>query len=340
MKPSTPYNSDHDRILRYIGGEMTDQERHDFEAEMVDNDALSDAVDGAEMLASPSKTLARLKKRTTKPSYVKWVIGIATLCALVALFFVLDNIQKPIATSAVTNVHQVEVQRIIAIPAEHNDSTFSFAINTADEPQSPINHSKAEETWRVDIEAPSKLQKKKATTVSTETEKSILRVFGKDAIYHIQNYKVVDYRKRTNDLAHETSGMPADNRAGLVPEKTKVTYIAFLEETMQFFAEHNYEKAYTGFNAILANFPDDLNAQFYGGMSALELGNYATAEMLFIQATQNSKLTFIEESKFYLASARMLKGDKNAACLDFTSIAQQGGFYAERANEELNRHCK
>jgi hypothetical protein len=83
-----------------------------------------------------------------------------------------------------------------------------------------------------------------------------------------------------------------------------------------------------------------LNAQFYGGMSALELGNYATAEMLFIQATQNSKLTFIEESKFYLASARMLKGDKNAACLDFTSIAQQGGFYAERANEELNRHCK
>lgn len=340
MKPSTPYNSDHDRILRYIGGEMTDQERHDFEAEMIDNEALSDAVDGAEMLASPAKTLARLKKRTSKPFFVKWVVGIATLCALVALFFVLDNIQKPIATSAVTAVNEVEVQRILAVPAEHNDSTFSFAVNTADEPKSPSNQSVTTETWRVAIDAPNKLQKKLVKPLSTETEKAILRVFGNDAIYHIQNYKVVDYRVRTTGFDNEPSGMPADNRAGLVPSKEKVTYIAFLEETMRFFAEHNYEKAYAGFNAILSNFADDANAQFYGGMSALELGNYSAAESLFIKSTQNSKLTFNEESRFYLASARMLKGDKNAACLDFTAIAQQGGFYAERANDEIKRHCK
>ncbi|MBI1266629.1 MAG: hypothetical protein GC193_04260 [Cryomorphaceae bacterium] len=340
MKPSTPYNSDQDRILRYIGGEMTGQERHDFEAEMVDNVALSDAVEGAEMLSSPSKTLARLKKRSRKPFFMKWVVGIAVLCALVALFFVLDNIQKPIATSVVTEVNDVQVQRIIAVPAEHNDSTFSFAVNTVDEPKSQGSETTTAETWRVAVEAPYKLQKKHVKPLSTETEKSILRVFGNDAIYHIQNYKVVDYRIRTTNLENLSSGMPADNRAGLVPKKEQVTYIAFLEETMQFFAEHNYTKAYAGFNAILASFADDANAQFYGGMSALQLGNFAAAESLFLKSTQNTTLTFNEESRFYLATARMLMGNKNAACLDFSAIAQQGGFYAERANEELKRFCK
>lgn len=340
MKPSTPH-TDQERVLNYINNQMSAQERYDFEAEMIDNQTLSDAVDGAELLASPQKTLARLKRRSNKSFFVKWVVGIAVICLLVAAIFVLDKIQKPIATSAETNVNEVQVQRHTAIPAEHNDSTFSFVVevNSNDEHQ----HAKSAEIerWREAIEVPNALEKKRIAPLSVETERNIHRVFGNDAIYHIQNYKVVDYREiRAAQADAVNSGLPADNRWGLVPGSTAVSYVDFLEETMQLFAEGKYEKALAGFKAILNHFPDDANAQFYGGLSALEIDNSALAVTLFLKSSQNFKMTFYEEGRFYLATARMLNGDNTIACREFSAIAQEGGFYAKRANEELNRHCK
>lgn len=340
MKPSTPH-TDQERVLNYLNNQMSTQERYDFEAEMIDNQALSDAVDGAEMLASPAKSIARLKKRTSNSFFIKWVVGIAVICLLVAVFFVLDHIQKPIATSAATDVHQVQVQRHTAIPAEHNDSTFSFVV----EVNSAIDHQHANsseiERWREAIEVPNTLEKKRIAPLSVETERNIHRVFGNDAIYHIQNYKVVDYREiRAAQADAINSGLPADNRWGLVPGSTAVSYVDFLEETMQLFAEGKYERALAGFKAILNHFPEDANAQFYGGMAALEVENNALAVSLFLKSTQNVKMTFYEEGCFYLATARMLNDEHEAACLDFTTISNQNGFYAERAKKELERHCK
>jgi hypothetical protein len=78
---------------------------------------------------------------------------------------------------------------------------------------------------------------------------------------------------------------------------------------------------------------DDVNAQFYLGMSYFNLGNFKKAAGYFTLAEQNSINIFLQEAEFYSAVCYRNAGDTEKANELLKQIVFKKLFYAKRAEE-------
>ncbi len=98
----------------------------------------------------------------------------------------------------------------------------------------------------------------------------------------------------------------------------------------------NYQTAAIGFEGVLKNDPSSVSAQFFLGLSNLELKNYDGAINLLSEVVNNSG-EFGKESKWYLGLAYVQKGDTKKAAECFEYLAKSKGFYSERSEKILRR---
>ena len=163
------------------------------------------------------------------------------------------------------------------------------------------------------------------------------------AIYHLLNYKVVDYRGQREESWEKRELLTGTNAAvsdsseePLIGQQyTQVAYVEYLEQTMERFAEERYSKAERGFKEILLHFPYDANGLFYGGLTAFYQGDYALAAERLNDSRDLAINTFREESEFYLALAWKEMGEVEQAETLLQEIIAKNGFYVERASEVL-----
>jgi tetratricopeptide (TPR) repeat protein len=99
-----------------------------------------------------------------------------------------------------------------------------------------------------------------------------------------------------------------------------ISYLTFIDQSISAFDKSSYRLSEEKFSVILGQYPDDVNALFYGGLSSYQLGNYDQAIVWFNEILQQSISTFHEEAEFYLAMSHK---------------ASKGGFYAQKASEEI-----
>jgi tetratricopeptide (TPR) repeat protein len=327
MKPM--FHNYDERISRYTSNNMTREERYAFEEEMLENEALADAVEGAALLNHAPTSLKRIRFKSTLRFL--WLLGLIVVLALTA--YLLQDKTEAVGGSVQTVASSLDVERSIVLEEQSNDSVLSFAVL----PEENIEN--IHERWR-SHEFVEPMEPRDPSQLHAATERKIKRAFGHDAIYHINHYKVVDYRQSRQSFADDlVQGLPADNKAAVIPDRPRVTYVDFLKETMGFFAAGDYMQATEGFEAILRFFPDDVNAQFYGGLSAYYQGDYREAVELLSQSRSNLHLTFYEEAEYYRAVS-LVRYQKEDGCEALQKIASMDGFYAERAKEEVSKRCQ
>ena len=159
---------------------------------------------------------------------------------------------------------------------------------------------------------------------------------------YIYDLSVVDYRKIKRDRESitykrfELGGISADqesenNSSQMVETEVEIPYTIYLQKSMSFFAEQQYKQALNRYLTILEQYPSDLNALFYGGLSYYNLGKYEKSITFFNKIQASEYYMFNEESLWYKAKALVQLNKKDEADLVLNKIIIRGGFYTKDA---------
>lgn len=167
-------------------------------------------------------------------------------------------------------------------------------------------------------------------------------------VYEVARYRVVDYRGlRASPMQalqqnwgglspaysnpyDQTQASAAENNAAV-----EVSYVLHLEKAIGHYAAGRYRRSQLYFRDILNEYPDDVNALFYGGMADYHLGKDASAMERLALVEDHLIRTFQEPAAFYLGLLELRGGKMESAKERFRRIVDQGGFYAERARAVL-----
>ena len=170
------------------------------------------------------------------------------------------------------------------------------------------------------------------------------RTNGKEI--YLNDLKLIDYRIYRSKPAVKTkqvllTGTPAnkEEKTGDDVEATwkvvDIPYIDYLEKSLRIFNQENYKKALSRFETILISYPEDINANFYGGLCLYNLGEYKTAIEHFEICLNGKFHNFDEESLWMIAQSYDFLGQKSAAKKTYTAIIESNGFYATQAKVKL-----
>jgi hypothetical protein len=166
-------------------------------------------------------------------------------------------------------------------------------------------------------------------------------------ILFIHEYKIVDYTllRREDwsgfepatgiDAKYEDKKAKDDDRKLASQDHQSISYLTFIDQSITAFDRGSYRLSEEKFSVILGQYPDDVNALFYGGLSSYQLGNYDQAIVWFKGILQQSISTFHEEAEYYLAMSYKASKDYKSANDLFRSIQTKGGFYSTKAKEEI-----
>lgn len=158
----------------------------------------------------------------------------------------------------------------------------------------------------------------------------------------LHNLKVVHPNELYGDAAppiHDV-GVSArfsspEEQANAESETRPIQYLDHFDVALAAFARNDHKRALTELRTVLAQYPDDINALFYAGLSCYNLGLYKKAERYFARAAVHPVRTFDQEALWYQAlSTERSEGGPVARPL-FVVIAGGGGFYAEQALDRI-----
>lgn len=157
---------------------------------------------------------------------------------------------------------------------------------------------------------------------------------------YLLNYKVLDYRKYRSKpkLENEVqlSGTSADQEKKQVIGKendkiVQVNYFNSLNNALVYFEKENYGMAAQQFGMILASYPDDINALFYGALSHYNVREYSICETKLQLLKLNHFTNFSEEQEWYLClTYKALKKMNQYEALR-KEIINKNGFYTIKA---------
>ena len=157
---------------------------------------------------------------------------------------------------------------------------------------------------------------------------------------YLLNYKVLDYRKYRSKpkLENEVqlSGTPADQEKkqviGKENDKTvQVNYFNSLTNALVYFEKENYKMAAQQFDMILATYPDDVNALFYGALSHYNVKEYSICETKLQLLKLNHFTNFSEEQEWYLCLTYKALKKMNQYEELRKEIINKNGFYTLKA---------
>ncbi|WP_306641361.1 tetratricopeptide repeat protein [Sanyastnella coralliicola] len=374
-KPNNTY--DPQLLETYFNGSLSAEEAHALEMQAMEDPFLAEAMEGFEAAGVNPEASAALKQQihsATQPTggLTPWLLGMAAVLVVAAGVWLAIPEEKEDALVETlieeesereleleeeardAHVHpytdeELEESHIEVVDQSQTDSSMTFTIRetmaeVADAAQAveevPVEH------FVERVEAPAPVAPQEPEEVSPvdapEEEERDVMIPGA-AIYHLLNYKVVDYRGQREESWEKRELLTGTNAAisdsseePLIGQQyTQVAYVEYLEQTMERFAEERYSKAERGFKEILLHFPYDANGLFYGGLTAFYQGDYALAAERLDDSRDLAINTFREESEFYLALAWKEMGEAEQAETLLQEIIAKNGFYAKRASEVL-----
>lgn len=252
-----------------------------------------------------------------------------------------------------TDEESIQGELPLVVEASSTDSSFSFTVEATDNTTAVADEEPEELFLEVERIAtpeallPREIDGKTLPVEALDDSKKLAKTAHK--VYHIRDYKVVDYRGiRQGNLSLDdlsNTGSPAgetveeilfDHLLEADRMKHSVAYVDWLEYSMIAFAQERYTRAIRRFNVILIDYPDDANALFYKGMAHYYSQEYDKAERLLNRSFQGMIKTFAEESLFYRAESLQELGRSEEARVLYDQIASEEGYYADRALARLN----
>lgn len=350
-------------LQAYVEGRMTPHEQHALEVQMENDPFLNDAMEGLreqhaftamDQLTPPSSPAQRTGSL--------WVVA-ATLAMITASVIAFSGSPETagkkntqvasIAPSEETE--RISEQELVAElqPMQHAEieALVQLAETLQIGHQKNDLHAKAMEHV-VDVREPILLD----TLVAVDPVLNLDREPAKPEPVHakrtslqlmyLHDLKLVDPKElyaRAAMLAISEQGVDAsfsdkDAQNAAQSNQRMMAYTPYMEVAMDKFAHNDHKGCLQDLQRVLDQYPNDVNALFYSGLCSYNLGSYNRAKRFLSRAATHTIDVFDEEADWYHALTLRHTGEEEAAKKAITRIAEQNGFYAERARKELSRH--
>jgi hypothetical protein len=249
-----------------------------------------------------------------------------------------ENIQPQNNNSSQGNIQQTTIDSSSAeIPKPHAKEHFNIS-------ESGEHLSLSSPMENMEIKDINSIEVKSITPTDPE---EILNYIPNSSVIYIHDLKVANYKgyyfKNSDNIDIRDNGLSAQ-----FSNKEETNNLNKRMEDKDYYAHEIIKDALDAFNkkqyvasidllSLLNNYnKDDVNTQFYLGMSHFYLGNYTKATKFLEAAENNSINIFLQESEFYSALSMKKSGKIDEAKNLFKKIAGKKLFYAARATEELN----
>lgn len=347
-------------ISDYRAGRLSPEEMNRIERIAASNPMSATALEGFRGMAHPD-IVADIKKSVSTRSGL--LLGTWTKfaalggIAIVVAFMVYKNQQTPEAAAIpITDHKQIDEPvadtepladaHMLVVNQRSTDSSVSVVMSMPQEVTSVeepfVHYQEIPDPEALNPITFELLAEYEFNDEPVDDEPSLATPSQRARIYHIRDYKLVDYRGLREEpfsvLKHDLTGLPAKyadetDRNDDLPEIVPVPYVDYLEGAMVEFSQENFISAAKRFDKILKAYPDDANALFYGGMARYYSGRDKKAIQFFEKALDGEILTFSQEAEFYMAKSLRSCGKRNEARIIFQRIAEEGGFYADQAGE-------
>lgn len=109
------------------------------------------------------------------------------------------------------------------------------------------------------------------------------------------------------------------------------------DKGLESYAIGNYELAFLIFETVSQADRSNIAVHLYKGICGIELGKYETAEKEFEIIIKAKDPFYLQDAEWYMALLMLKMEDVDAAGLMFKNIAENNGFYAEKALLVLER---
>lgn len=357
-----------EEIDAYLAGNLSPEQMNEVERIAAASPMSADALEGVRMAGSSAAVDQITKEVAIKSGFLSTatfrIIGFIGLAVVVGLVVYLnethettqDNEPEQVAQAIIqpdeeplTEEDASEESTLKVVETEVTDSSVSIFVNASKSP----SDLPTDEPFIHELEIPAdKLESIVILDVPLVEEDpeeepipGISAGPGQD-IYHLLDYRVVDYtelrKEEFNVLYNNLGGVPAAYASewemeNEQPQILQIAYVDYLREAMGLFSSHKYKAAENKFKTILKKYPDDANALFYGGLCLYRLGKYEKAVERFEASLKLDIRTFEQESAFYMAVSLLADGEKDSAIKILEEIVEKGGFYAEQAQEILEK---
>ena len=224
-----------------------------------------------------------------------------------------------------------------------NKDTKTTEENITDIKSMKIEQSNSEEVLIIDKTEEIQLPIQ-STGKITNSSKSVLVYKNAKEVYlsELRNMDYRAYRDRPISINNTTNvGLPANQSSkGDIQEFplvqiTEITYIEYLTSSSDYFSNGQFKKALKQYLKILDTYPDDVNANFYGGLCYFNLGKFdKSIDLLQISYTLGYG-NFREEANWFSAKAYIESGQRQKAKQLLSEIISEVSFYSEKAKELL-----
>lgn len=362
MAPASPFSPrsplPQEQLRRYLAGELDAAAQHQVELHLEQDPLLREAVEGMRLPGS----LAAMEQLHNTPPPAKSMssgmkIGVVAAAAVIvgAVWWYASRPEDGVAQQASNASTEVapavsmeqraafaeEVSRAKALPKEMRTGAAS------EEPFVAAVHAKRAK----------KLVRTKEEVVPIETRTTPIERTGTDdgprtldrspshrRLLFLHDLKLVDPSELypANPLLSVRTGSvearfsDAEARANAPSEERTIGYADFMNEALGRFVAGDRQACLEQLFYLMDQHPDDVNALFYGGLCAYELGLHQRAMAYLERANTHRIDTFKEESEWYHAMAVEKAQGIDAARPLVMKVAQRGGFYAIRADEWLS----
>ncbi|NOQ73787.1 MAG: hypothetical protein GQ574_17400 [Crocinitomix sp.] len=350
-------------LRRYYNNDLSDAARHDLEKQALNDPFLKDAMDGFDenpgsfnQFYETNKSKFGGKKSYTFLTAVGIIIALFVVTTLIKKYDGIDNehlVQND--TDSLVGIDTTQLNPELLAEAVPEYEMIPAAIETLNvipqadivTPNEVVNHQELVADIISELEEPiiitEDFSHEDDLTIADESTHWHKRGQVSTETSYLFDLMVVDYRKMTREnqkityKRFELGGVSADqegeveNKDDLIEREVKVPYFDYLRKSMSFFAEGRYKKALNRYLLILDQYPDDLNALFYGALSYHNLGKNAEAIVFFDKIINGELYVFNEEALWYKAKALIKLKKKSEAKSILEEIIAHGGFYTQEA---------
>lgn len=338
-------------IRRYVEGRMSPNESGQFEAEIVRDDFLADAVEGFKTDNGAFDDMPKLSQSSFSWLYILGAFSVVLLFAwlpsepemafgddmqVVEMTPIIEELpienrqseltiaplisEKTEEENTIEQVTNIEVD----IPLELNDADLSETPLFIEAYMKPIEAS--------EIEAPANKEIQDNTDIIYIQDLKVVSFSQAKTVAHFEN------KQHENHLpaAFEDSAPPTSPlQARLAQRLTKINYSERLEQALIAIGNADYAKASKLINQLNRDFGQTVNHNFYLGLCAYHLGDYSTSNEIFKSVEADIIQSFRQEAMWYRALS-LQKLEMQVESLEiFEEIYEANGHYAPMAASRI-----
>lgn len=345
---------------------------HDIESKLANSDFNEQAMQGWEKSSlsvndGMSKLDAKMKDFTTKNDSngsgstglsLTFILFTLTMLALIIFTYQGNSAVEKKPQLAEVNEEEFnrveEIEYFTAISPEKQITSNELIENQSIQKIENKSSTKTEETPETVV-----IQEEKEVTQEKEIQLPIQSsgkipnsnkntLFYKNAKeVYLSDLKNVDYRayrnrpikvRNTLDVGIPASQSSKDDKEEFPSlQIIEITYIDYLTTSSETFSNGEYKKALKSYLTILDTYPEDVNANFYGGLCYFNLGQFEEAKTLLKKSYTLGYGNFREEARWFSARANYEQNNNIKAKYLLNEIISEGGFYSKKAEELLNK---